>query len=183
MQNKTVYIRLFAGIDDKTSKTLLTMVDQKLNQGATKFVLLISSGGGNTYSGISAYNYMKGLPVEVETHNFGSSNSVALVLFCAGKKRLSVPHATFLLHGVRANFPQGAGLEEDQMAERLRSLRMDAENIAGIVAATCGKPEPEVLKDMRKRIALNPEQAMQYGLVHEIREPLFEKGAEVLSIQ
>lgn len=159
------------------------MVEQKLKEGATKFVLLISSGGGNTYVGISAYNFMKGIPAQVETHNFGMANSVALVLFCAGAKRLSAPHATFLLHGVQANFPQGAALEEDQLAERLKGLQLDTENMAGIVAATTGKPEADVLKDMRGRTALNPEQAMEYGLVHEIKEPPFEKGAELLSIQ
>ncbi|MBU1209611.1 MAG: ATP-dependent Clp protease proteolytic subunit [Proteobacteria bacterium] len=183
MPDKTVYIRFFAEVNPNTAKALMTMVEQKLKEGATKFVLLISSGGGNTYAGISAYNFMKGIPAQVETHNFGMANSVALVLFCAGAKRLSAPHATFLLHGVQANFPQGAALEEDQLAERLKGLQLDTENIAGIVATTTRKPEADVLKDMRGRTALNPEQAMEYGLVHEIKEPLFEKGAELLSIQ
>ena len=183
MPDKTAYIRFFAGIDPNTAKALMTMVEQKLKEGATRFVLLISSAGGNVYAGISAYNFMKGIPAQIETHNFGMASSVALVLYCAGDKRLSAPHATFLLHGVQANFPQGAGLEEDQLTERLKGLQLDTENIAGIVAATTGKPEAEVLKDIRSRTTLNPEQALQYGLVHEIKEPLFEKGAELLSIQ
>jgi len=183
MPDKTVYIRFFAGIDPNTVKALMTMVDQKLKEGATKFVLLISSAGGNTYAGISAYNFMKGIPAQVETHSFGMADSVALVLYCAGDKRLSAPHATFLLHGVQANFPQGAALEEGQLTERLKGLQLDTENIAGIVAATTGKPEADVLKDMRSRTTLNPERALQYGLVHEIKELLFEKGAELLSIQ
>ena len=183
MPEKIVYIRFFAGVDPNTVKTLMTMVEQKLKEGATKFILLISSGGGNVYAGISAYNFLKGIPAQVETHNFGMANSVALVLFCAGGKRFSAPHATFLLHGVQANFPQGAALEEDQLNERLKSLQLDTENIAGIVAATTHKPEAEVLRDIRGRTTLNPEQALEYGLVNEIKEPLFVKEAELLSIQ
>ena len=115
MPEKTVYVKFFAGVDENSIKALMNVVEQKLREGATRFVLLISSSGGNVFAGVTGYNFLKGIPAEVETHNFGSAVSIALVLFCAGKKRLSVPHATFLLHGVQANFPQGAGLEEKQL--------------------------------------------------------------------
>jgi ATP-dependent Clp protease protease subunit len=183
MPEKTVYIKFFAGVDENSIKALMNVVEQKLKEDATKFVLLISSCGGNVFAGVTGYNFLKGIPAEVETHNFGSAVSIALVLFCAGKKRLSVPHATFLLHGVQANFPQGAGLEEKQLEERLKGLRLDMENIAGIIAANTGKSEQEVMKAMLERTTLNPEQALKYGLVHEIREPLFERSAEVISVQ
>jgi len=35
---------------------------------------------------------------------------------------------------------------------------------------------------MFKGITLTPEQAKDYGLVHEIKAELFEKGAEVIAI-
>jgi ATP-dependent Clp protease protease subunit len=183
MPEKIVYIKYFASVDENSIKTLMNVVEQKLREGATKFVLLISSGGGNVFAGVTGYNFLKGIPAEVETHNFGNAVSIALVLFCAGKKRMSVPHATFLLHGVQANFPQGAGLEEKQLEERLKGLKLDMENIAGIIAANTGKSEQEVMKAMIERTTLNPEEAVEYGLVHEIREPLFEKGTELISIQ
>ena len=125
MPEKTVYVKFFAGVDENSVKTLMNVAEQKLREGATKIILLISSGGGNVFAGVTGYNFLKGIPAEVETHNFGSAVSIALVLFCAGKKRLSVPHATFLLHGVQANFPQGAGLEEKQLEERLKGLKLD----------------------------------------------------------
>ena len=183
MPEKTVYIKFFAGIDENSVKTLMNIVEQKLKEGATKFVLLVSSGGGNVFAGITAYNFLKGIPVEVETHNFGSAISIALVLFCAGKRRYSAPHATFLLHGVESRFPQGVGLEEKQLEERLKGLQLDMENFAGIIAANTGKSEKEIMKAMLDRTTLNPEQAKEYGLVHEIKELLFERGAELISIQ
>ena len=161
----------------------MNIIEQKLREETTKFVILISSSGGNVFAGVTGYNFLKGIPAEVETHNFGSAISIALVLFCAGKKRLSVPHATFLLHGVQANFQQGAALEEKQLEERLKGLKLDMENIAGIIAANTGKSEQEVMKAMLERTTLNPEEALKFGLVHEIKEPLFEKGAEIVSIQ
>ena len=157
MTEKSIHIRYFASVDENNVKKLLQLVEQKLTEGATRFVLLISSPGGSVFYGLSAYNYLKGIPAEVITHNFGSVISMGVVLFCAGSVRLSVPHATFLLHGVQSNFPQGASLEEKQLEERLKSLQLDIENIAGVIASTTGKSEDEISKAMLERTTLNPE--------------------------
>ena len=182
MTEKSIHIRYSAPVDENNVKKLLQLVEQKLKEGATRFVLLMSSPGGSVFFGLSAYNYLKGIPAEVITHNFGSVISMGVVLFCAGSTRFSVPHATFLLHGVQSNFPQGASLEEKQLEERLKSLQLDIENIAGVIAATTGKTEVEIFKAMLERTTLNPEQAKNYGLVHEIREQLFDRSAELISI-
>jgi ATP-dependent Clp protease protease subunit len=182
LADKTAYIKFFAGVDHASANALMAAVEQKLAQGATQIVLLISSLGGSVFHGLSAYNFLKGISAQVVTHNFGSVDSVGVVLFCAGDRRFSVPHARFLLHAVQANFPQGASLEEKQLEERLKSLRIDIENIAGVIAATTKRSEKQVAKDMLNRTTLNPEQALEYGLVHEIKEELLPAGAELLSI-
>lgn len=183
MAGKTVCIKFFAVIDENSIKKLMNVVQEKLKEEVEKFVLLISSSGGNVFAGVTGYNFLKGLPIDVETHNFGMAASSALVLFCAGTKRYSTPHASFLLHGARVNFPQGAALEEKHLEERLKGLLMDMENIAGIIAASTGKSEKEVMKDMKNQKTLNAEGALEYGLVHEIKEALFEREHELISIQ
>jgi ATP-dependent Clp protease, protease subunit len=106
-----------------------------------------------------------------------------VVLFCAGIRRLCVPHARFLLHGVMSNFPGPASLDEKQLEERLKGLQIDMGAIARIVAnATLREPQ-SVLNDMRNRLTLLGEEAVTYGLVHEIKPELYETGAEVISIQ
>jgi ATP-dependent protease ClpP protease subunit len=93
-----------------------------------------------------------------------------------------VPHARFLLHGVGAQFTANARLEEKQLEERLKSVRIDAENIARIIASTAGTTTEEVVNAMRERTTLNAEQAQEWGLVTEIDSHLFPAGAEVVSI-
>jgi len=161
----------------------MNAIDQKMKQGQRNFIVLISSPGGSVFHGLSAYNYLKGLPAEITTHNFGSVDSIGVVLYCGGSKRLSVPQARFLLHGVSANFPQAASLEEKQLEERLKGLKIDIENIAKVVAANIGKPLEDVMNAMLDRTTLNPEEAKEWGLVHEIKTELFPAGAEVISIQ
>jgi len=183
MPVKPIVIRFFAPVIDVTVNALMNAIDQKMKQGISDFIILISSPGGSVIHGLSAYNYLKGLPATITTHNFGSVDSIGVVLYCAGSKRLSVPQARFLLHGVNAQFAQKHSLEEKQLEERLKGLRIDIENIAKVIAANTGKSVEDVTNAMLERTTLNPEEAQSWGLVHEIGSQLFEAGSEVVSIQ
>ncbi|MDO9576608.1 MAG: ATP-dependent Clp protease proteolytic subunit [Candidatus Cloacimonadales bacterium] len=183
MNSNKFYIKFFAPVIPETVSSLMQIVDAKLKQGKTELVLLISTPGGNVFHGLSTYNYLKGAPLEVTTHNFGSADSIGAVLFCAGSKRYSVPQARFLLHGVSLNFPQGCNLEEKQLEERLKGLQIDMGNIARVIAETVNKDKDDVIRDMLNRTTLYPEQAVEYGLVNEIRAELFEAGADITSIE
>ncbi len=183
MAIKPVVIRFFAPVIDATVNALMTTVDQKMKQGIRDFIILISSPGGSVVHGLSTYNYLKGLPANITTHNFGSVDSIGIVLYCAGTRRLSVPQARFLLHGVSAQFKGNQSLEEKQLEERLKGLRIDIENIAKVIAENTGKSVEDVTDAMLERITLNPEEAQSWGLVHEVKSQLFEAGSEVVSIQ
>ena len=182
MLMKPIVIKFFAPVIDVTINALMDAIDQKMKKGASQFIILIQSPGGSVLHGLSAYNYLKGLPVTIITHNFGSVDSIGVVLFCGGSKRLSVPQARFLLHGVSARF-QNESLEEKQLEERLKGLKIDIENIAKVIAANTGKTVEDVTQAILERTILNPDEAMTWGLVHEIKSELFEEGSEVISIQ
>lgn len=183
MAMKPVVIRFFAPVIDATVNALMSAVDQKMKEGTREFVILISSPGGSVIHGLSAYNYLKGLPVSITTHNFGSVDSIGIVMYCAGSRRLSVPQARFLFHGVSAQFRGEQNLEEKLLEERLKGLRIDMENIAKVIAANTGKNAEDVTNAMIERTTLNPEEAQSWGLVHEIKSKLFEAGSEVIAIQ
>ena len=181
--NETFYIKFFAPVVPESIAALMQILDSKLKQGAKKLGLLISTPGGDVFQGLSAYNFLKGIPLEITTHNFGSADSIGVVLFCAGSRRLSVPHARFLLHGVQCNFQQHVSLEEKQLEERLKGLQIDMGNIARVIADTVKRDKDKILQDMLNRTTLYPDQAVEYGLVHEIKSELFPAGSEVFSIQ
>ena len=183
MGTKPVVIKFFAPVIDVTINALMSAIDRKMKEGVTNFVILISSPGGSVFHGLSAYNYLRGLPATITTHNFGSVDSIGVILYCGGSKRLSVPQARFLLHGVSARFEQKVSLEEKQLEERLKGLKIDMENIAKVIAENTGKSVEDVTDAMLERTTLNPEEAQSWGLVNEIQSELFEIGSEVISIQ
>jgi ATP-dependent Clp protease, protease subunit len=180
---KPVVVRFFAPVIDVTVNALMSAVDQRMKQGTREFIILVSSPGGSVVHGLSAYNYLKGLPASITTHNFGSVDSIGIVIYCAGSRRLSVPQARFLFHGVNVQFRGEQNLDEKLLEERLGGLRMDVENIAKVIAANTGKSTKDIIDAMIDRMVLNPEQAQSWGLVHEIKSELFEAGSEVIAIQ
>jgi len=179
---ETVYIKFFSGVDGNSINALMNIIDKEIEKGTKKIVLLISSPGGTVFHGISMYNYLTGIPIEVETHNFGSVDSIGVVIYLAGTKRYSVPDARFLIHAVQANFSGNLSLEEKQLEERLKGLQIDIRNIAGIIAKGTTKTREEIIDNMHNRVTLNPEEAKEYKLVHEIKSELFPIGARVISI-
>jgi ATP-dependent Clp endopeptidase proteolytic subunit ClpP len=179
---KELYIRFMAPVIPQSTTQLLQVVDKALADKVEKLHLLLSSPGGTVFHGLSLYNFLRGLPIEVWTYNFGSVDSIGVVIFCSGHRRFSVPHARFLIHGVRFNIQGNASFDDKQLEENLKGLKIDQENIARVIADTTGKPLHTIEEDMTNRTTLNPSQAKDYGLVHEIQSTLFPVGATLAVI-
>lgn len=180
-----VVIRFFDQVNERSVTQLFRLIDQEVQRGTKRVVLLIASPGGTVFHGLAAYNYLKGLPNEIEvvTHNFGSADSIAVMIFCAGSIRRSVPNARFLLHGIGIAVASQTRLEEKALLERLNSMQTDSENIARVIATTTKKSLEDVKQAIFDGTVLNAEQAKQWGLVTEIQIQLFEPGSRILSIE
>lgn len=176
---KEAYIRFMAPVTPQTTACLLQIVDAKLREKCERLHLMISSPGGMVFHGLSIYNFFRGAPIDLYTYNFGSVDSIGVVIFCAGKRRFSVPHARFLIHGVSANFAGNLSLDEKGLEERLKGLQIDYKNIARVIADTCQRPAQKVQDEMNNRTTLDPTEAKEYGLVHEIKSELFPIDADL----
>jgi len=176
---KEIYIRFMAPVTPQTTDSLLQVIDRKIQEKCERIHLMLSSPGGSVFHGLSLYNFLKGTPTEIYTYNFGSVDSIGVVVFCAGDKRFSVPHARFLIHGVRFNINGKVSFDEKQIEEHSKSLKIDQHNIARVIADTTQKPAQKVEEDMNNRITLNPNEAKDYGLVHEIKSELFPIDADL----
>lgn len=176
---RETYIRFMAPIMPQSADSLLRIIDKKINEKIDRIHLMISSPGGSVYHGLAIYNFLKGAPVEIYTYNFATVDSIGVVMFCAGDKRYSVPHARFLIHGVQINFQGNQSLDEKGLEEKLSGLKMDYQNIARVISATTRKKPETVENDMNNRITLDPNQAKDYGLVDIIKSELFPSGADI----
>lgn len=176
---KEAYIRFLAPVIPKTIQAMFHIIDKKLNEKVERLHLMLSSPGGSVFHGLSLHNFLRGAPIEVYTYNFGMVDSIGVVIFCAGVRRISVPHARFLIHGVQANFIGNQSLNEKDLEERLKGLQIDYKNIARVIADTTDKSCDRIIADMNNRTTLNPQEAKDYGLVHDIATALFPVGADL----
>lgn len=149
----------------------------------TELHLLIASPGGFIDPGMAMYNFLRGIPVPVTTYNYGNVDSVATVVYCAGKRRLATPQCRFLIHGVTWTFSQPATLTEQQLREMLGNVAAMKKNIADVIAATSGQPVAKVEADMSSSLTLQAAEAKTYGLVHDLTETLVPPGADLIGIR
>lgn len=177
-----LYIRFMAAVVPETAAQLFQLFDIATQNKIERIHLLLSSPGGSVFHGLSIYNYLKGSPFDTHTYNFGSVDSIGIIIFCAGSRRLSVPHARFLIHPVQFNVRGNAAFDEKQLDEHLKGLKIDQENIARVMADTTGKPLHKIEEDMIGRTTLSPNQAKDYGLVHDIESALFPADAKLAVI-
>lgn len=175
-------IRFLAPVNAQTSDRLFKVLDELVSKGMTDLHLLLSTPGGSVFHGLSIHNYLKGIPVNVHTYNFGSVDSIGVVIYCAGDKRHTVPHSRFLIHSVKLTMNGKMSVDEKQIDEYLKSVKIDQRNIARVMSDTTGRPIETIEQEMVNRTTLNPEEAVDYGLVHEIRKELIPPGMEMITI-
>ncbi len=85
-----------------------TILNPVYQCGAKHITLSLSSNGGDLVSGFTAYNLIRSLPVEVTTINMGSVESIAMMIYLAGNKRLCHPNSRFLIHSFNWSADPGA---------------------------------------------------------------------------
>ena len=178
----TQYLKIYAQITNQVSNRVQTAVEQMMGQGLTQLHLLICTQGGSVYDGITIYNYLKILPVEITTYNFGSVDSIGVPIYCLGKNRISSPFVKFSFHPVYSQITINSIIDENTLKERLKHLKREQSNIINIIASTTNKNVEEIQKLVTDREVLGAEEAQKLGLVTKINEGNIPMGAIITSI-
>jgi ATP-dependent Clp protease protease subunit len=138
--------------------------------------LYIHCPGGIVSAGLAIYDTMQLIRPDVSTICVGLAASMGTVLLCGGVagKRFSLPNATIHMH-------QAIGGAQGQAADieiAAREIMRMQEIIRGILAKHTGQPLDKVIQDTDRDYYLNPEQAVEYGLVDEILTKPSEEAAK-----
>lgn len=144
---------------------------------------LLSSGGGSVDSGVTLYNYLRGLPQTIIMHNVGSVDSIANAVFLAGKERYAAPASAFLLHGVTWNFHQNSMHTYPQMLEIMSRFDAAEQMVARIIGEHTSLTTEEVRALFMQGQAKTPQFAKDKGMIHDIREAKIEPGSPIIAIK
>jgi ATP-dependent Clp protease, protease subunit len=176
------YVSFSAEVSTPTIEVLMNAFAQMVGQGFTEIHLLLSTPGGSVASGITAYNFLRGLPIKLVTHNIGNVDSIGTVIYLAGDTRYACPQSTFMLHGVSCTFQVGAQLFEKNFEERLNSLKADQERIAAVYANRSLITREQAEGYFLAERTLNAETALERGIVTEIRDVGIPNGSPVFQL-
>jgi ATP-dependent protease ClpP protease subunit len=174
-----------ASITPVSAERLRNLCLEALCAGAAELRIHFSCDGGPSFHGFSLYHFLRSLPVPLTTHNTGSVESVGLIPFLAGNRRLACAHSRFLVHPMHWDF--GAGrVDVTRLAEISARLNEDVERYAQIFdEITQGAQEPLEIRPhlTGSHIILTASAAIASGIIHEIAEATLPAGARVWWVQ
>ncbi len=160
-------IMLFTPITDQVANTIIAQFLYLEREDPDKDIsMYIQSPGGVISSGLAIYDTMELIRCDVSTICVGMTASMATVLLCAGAegKRYALPNATIHMHQAMGG-AQGQATDIEIAAREI--MRMQ-DLIRGIIIKHTGQTLEKVTHDTDRDFYLNPEQAMEYGLIDEI---------------
>jgi len=128
--------------------------------------LYIHCPGGIINAGLAIYDTIQLIHPAVSTICVGLAASMGTVLLCAGAKgkRYALPNSTIHMHQAYGG-AQGYASDIEIAA---REILRQQEIIRGIIAKHTGQPLEKVAHDTDRDFYLNPQQALEYGLIDEI---------------
>ena len=128
--------------------------------------LYINSPGGVISSGMAIYDTMQLIKPDVSTICVGLAASMGTVLLCAGApgKRYALPNSTIHMHQPMGG-AQGQATDIEIAAREI--LRMQ-DIIRLTLSKHTGQSYDRVARDTDRVYYLNPDQAIEYGLIDEV---------------
>jgi ATP-dependent Clp protease protease subunit len=137
--------------------------------------LYIHCPGGIISSGLAIYDTMQLIRPDVSTICVGLAASMGTLLLCAGAKgkRYALPNSTIHLHQAFGG-AQGQAADVEIAAREIMRIQ---DIIRDIIAKHTGQPLEKIIHDTDRDFYLNPEQAVEYGIVDQIlSKPTKEKA-------
>ena len=137
--------------------------------------MYINSSGTTTANGqpvgfeteaFAIADVMKYVRPPVHTVALGQAFGAAAMLLSQGKRgqRYALPNATILLNQPKS---QARGQASD-IAIKAKEVQNNRRKICELIAAGCGKPLSTVMEDCSRVKYLQPEEAVEYGLIDKV---------------
>jgi len=160
-------VMLFTPITDQVANVIIAQLLYLEREDPDKDInMYIQSPGGVISSGLAIYDTMQLIRPDVSTICVGMAASMATVLLCAGTKgkRYALPNSTIHLHQAFGG-AQGQAADVEIAAREIMRLQ---DLIRGILVKHTGQTLEKITHDTDRDFYLNPQQAVEYGIVDEI---------------
>ncbi len=156
-------------IDDNVANLVCAQLLFADHENADKEVqIYINSPGGSVTAGLSIYDTMQFINCEVRTLCLGQAASMGALLLASGTKgkRICLPNSRVMIHQPSGG-SQGQASDIEIQAREILYMR---QRMNEILAQHTGKSVEEVAADTERDNFMTPEEAIQYGIIDEIKK-------------
>lgn len=160
----TIYISGVIGEDTN----LIDVIRQvKAQKNATEYLVKIDSVGGYVDAGYAIYDYLKGLPVPVNTYTT-KSYSIASVIFLAGQKRI-ISEGTLQALMIHLPWVEGLSGTHDQITADLSQLKAIENKLINFYSEALQIEKNTIQSLLQNETYLDAEQAKELGIATELQ--------------
>ncbi|MEJ0075550.1 MAG: ATP-dependent Clp protease proteolytic subunit [Alphaproteobacteria bacterium] len=176
----TVYTTFAGPIDQQSLPRIFHNFAAATQRGVKVLHLLFQSTGGLIGDGISLYNYLRTVPLDLHIYNTGSVHSIAVLGYLAGKHRYISATGSFMIHKVY--FPTHPAGDASRFKAVADALVADDARIEAILRAHTNIPAEKWALYQNQDVIFDAQQAVQCGIAHSIQEFQVPPGNQLFHI-
>jgi len=154
-------------INDQVANLIVAQLLYLEREDADKDInLYINCSGGIVSSGLAIYDTIQLIKPDVSTICVGMAASMGTLLLASGAKgkRYALPNSTIHMHQALGG-AQGQATDIEIAAKEIMRLQ---DIIRHVLAKHTGQTVEKISQDTDRDFYLNPEQAVEYGIIDEI---------------
>ena len=154
-------------IDDMVANSIVAQLLLLDSENPEKDIMLyINSPGGVITAGMAIYDTMNHIRADVNTICIGEAASMGAFLLSAGTpgKRMSLPHSRIMIHQPLGG-ARGQATDIQIQAEEIGRIKKQMNEL---MAAHCGRPVEDLMRDTERDNYMSAQQAMEYGLIDKV---------------
>lgn len=125
----------------------------------------LSSGGGDVDVGFAIHDALRSIPNHVDMIGYGNVGSIAVIIFCAGNRRILTKNASLLIHPVSAEMSGDAFAMKMAVGAVMESQR----RIVQTISDRSNDPKA-ILKASTTETFLTAEEGLKLGIATDILE-------------
>lgn len=165
---KTRQIILSGEIKEDTAEDIISRLLILEAESRDPVTIYIDSPGGDVYAGFAIFDTIRFIDAPVYIVGAGLvASAAALVLLAVPKeRRTGLPHSSYLIHQPSSGM-RGVATDIEIHAAELAKTRA---RLNEIIAGQTGTPLDKVARDTERDYWLNPEEAVEYGLISRVIE-------------
>jgi ATP-dependent Clp protease, protease subunit len=175
----TVYAVYCAGIEQATAQKIVQGITVAIGAKVQSIHAMWQSSGGFVGDGVFLYEFFRSMPIELTLYNVGQISSAGIIAYLGGKYRKTTARATFMIHR-STNSPQFATAAK--LKRVAKSLVLDDQRTETILRRHIKLPDQLWDELDYHDLYLSGEEAVAYGLAHEIADFAPPAGTQVFNL-